>query len=417
VLVFWLDHAQRRDARDEGLEQMLGDALRLHGQYLSAEEGFDGGSNVGVLEAIALRDMARRNHSKDGLELATRRLLSTLAVIVSPSGTTLEHSAHYHFIVLAWLEAALASEPDGRATASIRAYVEKMRRAGYFLLDSTDRVVQIGDSDSTVVPDFSRRLSDDLGEPGVVFFDSLAGFAAFKPARSSTDGRYVLYRIQRAPIALPAHCHADAMSLVVVWNGETILGDSGRYTYDGSGNYFASHPAHNSIFPQQLLFPTAMRVMSSVVRADHRRTGEGVFFRAEMDWHGARTARGLSIPSAAQTIVVNDTLRSDASSGVASRFCWTWNAGNDVRHVKLQSIGPDSAVWTVETHRRQRFEFRMTVSGTDSPMEAELLRGASRPELGWSSPTYGVKRPSWVVLARIRPGPMVTVRTVLERIR
>ena len=420
VLAYWLVQEGRRDGEsDVAVVEMLRDALRMHREYLAADENFDGTMNAGVLQAIALRESARMTGAPDVVDHATRRLLSTLDTIVSSSGASLEHSAQYHFILLAWTDAALSlyrNEGD-HAGARIRAFVDRMRRAGYFLLDRDDRLVQIGDSDSTAVPGFSARVTRDFGEPGAVFFDKLAGYAVYKPASKSTDGRYVMYRIQTGAILHEAHAHADAMSLVASWNGERILGDSGRYSYAGNGLYFSSHPAHNSIFPESFLRSTPGRQLSAVADAVQSHDKNAVSWWAWMDWHGITASRRITIPAASPSVTVSDTLRREASARHVSRFCWTWNAGDDVRDATLESKDESRAVWTLVTHAGRRFRFRMTVSGATGGATFELRRGDGQPELGWRSPSYGVKTPSWVLLARVNPGTLTTVQTVIEPVR
>jgi hypothetical protein len=416
VLAYWLEQETRRGESDQGIVAMLQDALRMHREFLSSEDNFDDTMNAGVLQAIALRECARATRVPDGMRLATGRLLTTLKTIISPSGASLEHSAQYHFIVLAWTDAALSMYRNGgdASTARLAGYVERMRRAGYFLLDRNDRLVQIGDSDSTVVPGFSAAVTKRLDETHAVFFDTLAGYAIYKPAASSSDGRYVVYRIQSGAILHEAHAHADAMSLVASWNGETILGDSGRYSYAGDGLYFSSHPAHNSIFPESFLRTSSNRQLSAVANAVEVHDGNAVSWWAWMDWHGVKASRRVSIPPATQAVVVSDTLRRDESARHASRYCWTWNAGYDVREATLDSRDAREAVWTVVSHGGHRFRFRMTVAGAADGVQFELRRGERHPELGWTSPSYGVRNPSWVLLARVNPGALTTVRTVIE---
>jgi hypothetical protein len=419
VLVFWLRQEERRGvAPEDATMQVLRDAIRLHEEYLALDEHFDTAGNVGVLQAIALGEAARVVRSPEALRTARQRLRSVLDAILSPLGTSLEHSAHYHFIVLAWTEAALATyaAEGNEDTQWLRAHVAGMRRAGYFLVDSGDRVVQIGDSDSTAVPGLTQRVRHDLGDPGDVFFDSLAGYAVYKAQPASKDGRYVAYRIQSGAIKYPAHCHADAMSLVAVWNGETVLGDSGRYLYGAGGLYFASPPAHNTIFPEEFLSSKAMRQMSSAFSAGRRDTADGTGWWARMDWNGAIVARGVGIPAATQAVVVEDTIQVPVSSARASRFCWTWNAGNDVLEVTLEEKKPNAIAWTMLTQRDQRIRFRMTIS-EGARGTVELQNGGARPELGWYSPRYGVKQPSMMVLVRIETDRMTTVRTVIEPAR
>jgi hypothetical protein len=417
VLAYWLRHEERRASdADAAIVDVLRDALRLHRQYLLEEANFDGTMNAGVLQAVALGECARVTGSSAEIPVATRRLLATLAAILSPQGASLEHSAQYHFIMLAWTEAALSLYAhDGDAAApTIRDHVRRMRRAGYFLVDPSDRIVQIGDSDSTVVPGFSQQVMADMGNPGAVFFDSIAGYAVFKTPPLQKE-RYAVFRIQPA-ITHPEHGHADAMSLVLGWDGETILGDAGRYRYGADGIYFASPPAHNSIFPETFLRPTPQRLLSSVT-ASSRRSEKGVTsWWARMDWNGVETSRRVTVSDMSGAVVVTDTVRTPPGARPPV-FCWTWNAGSDVAYAieVLESAEGSSLTWMVETHRHRRFRFRTTVSGAAATPRIELITGSYRPVLGWTSPGYGVKRPSWVALVRVQPGTVLTiVRTVIE---
>ena len=86
----------------------------------------------------------------------------------------------------------------------------------------------------------------------------------------------------------------------------------------------------------------------------------------------------------------------------AGKFFVLWHLGRDVEAVEPIDDGTGTKGelgWRLRTRRNREFALEVRVEGASC--RAELVRGQQSPMLGWSSPTYNVLVPIWVVVLEV----------------
>jgi hypothetical protein len=305
-------------------------------------------------------------------------------------------------------------------------YAQRLRRSAYYLHDHDGTVPEIGDTDSMNVYEKypGYRVSGSPDRPSA-FLDPESGFAVYKDAR-----RYAVFAIQTGRQVMRDHFHADLLSVYYRFEGETILGDPGKYSYTWSPTrrWFRSMPRHNTVFPVEYdgrgwsYFDFTMATSGGY----GERNGAAVF-DAEADHAVLVARRSLVVPHGGTGIRIEDevlpvfgrdglggadTNRPEAASPAAGRrptsAMWVWNFGYDVSAVTADPRRTNGELsYLLVTRRGRKLRFSIEFDPAAPGAAAELVGG-------WYSPSLFVKRPSPTLVVTAPLRAPIRARTRLD---
>lgn len=392
---------------------------------------------------------------------ASRRLERALAENTFATGVNRELASEYHGFVaelglVAAVEADAAAAPLGADTWSLLA---RMLDGAAALVDETLRAPRQGDGDSGRV-----LLLDPPAGPGdwgqlLALGGSLIGPVPWWPRPRPTlasvllpalspdrrllhdrpvqrpahfaDAGITVLRTGRDPeiwcrcdggphgfLSIAGHAHADALSLEARHGGVDILADPGTYCYHGEPAwraYFRSTIAHNSVEVAGRSQSVAGGPFLWTRHASSRVTGVTLGamdgrgeWRAEHDGYAdlkppVRHQRRVRLDPRQRSLEVVDRL-----SGAGSHpLRMAWHLGPEV---DADLVGSD-----VRLHWRTRDG--CPARGLLS-LPAELVweahRGGTAPILGWYSPEFGRRVPTWTLLGT---GHVATGRELETRLQ
>lgn len=281
---------------DEVRETFL-EALKVHGKYLA--ENFDGfkiSSNWGVIESCGLYFIGTALERNEWCRTALERLALQAEVQILPDGVHWEQSAMYHNEVLTCYMEVLrlaweTAEEDRRLLSVLVESAEKMALADLAWKKPDHRQPLYGDSDDTDIRDMLTQTSWLMHLYGKEQIAGLLKYAAFPymdfegcwdfgteaalayASLSSIEPRRGLWPLLesgnliwrsswnedadylhfRNGLLGGGHGHSDKLHLSMIWDGEDVLVDAGRYryVYDENRVWFKSAYAHNTILADE----------------------------------------------------------------------------------------------------------------------------------------------------------------------
>ncbi len=221
---------------------------------------------------------------------------------------------------------------------------------------------------------------------------------------SASDGEEIWCRCDSGPhgfLSIAAHAHADALAIEVRHGGTEVLADPGTYCYHGEPgwrSYFRSTLAHNTIEVNGQNQSTSggpflwtRHARSELLELETAADGEVTGWSAEHDGYRSLDPpllhrRSVRLASEPRRLEIVDRL--ETTGGHAFRVAFhlgpeiearmtehavelAWASGASTRAATL--FLPDGLSWS-------------------------LSRGASDPVLGWYSPRFGKKQPTWAVI-------------------
>lgn len=406
VLVYFLKTEELRNDSNDRIRAHLREVIHQHQKFLIEPRNFNSQSNHGLVEAFGLIEVTRVFPNTEYELLGLDRLLEMSAVSVSEAGTHMEHSPNYHFVFLEWLDdymSYLSTKPylDQARVSMLDDYVVRMKTSAYYLQDNDGTIPTIGDADSLNVAErWPGYFSSGRRGGGRVLNDAEAGYAIYKDAR-----RFVVFAIQDRVPKLRYHYHNDVLSVYYRRDGETILGDPGKYQYTRSGlrSYFISMPAHNTVFPTSLGTKiVGMGGLKMATGNSYVDSGGDAVFSSGVKHHGFHVTRSVRIPRRDNRLIVTDELRSVDDKPVSATVLW--NLGGDVKSVEEDAdSGGGTIRYIVTTKKGRRLRLEIVVSGAlPDGVTYELVRGRNNPMRGWYSPILYVKRPSFALAVDVR---------------
>jgi hypothetical protein len=219
-------------------------------------------------------------------------------------------------------------------------------------------------------------------------------------------------------LSIAAHAHADALAVEVRHNGIDILADSGTYCYGSEPSwrsYFRSTLGHNTIElagrdqsdsggPTMWMRHTGSRLI--VLR--YERSGEVNLWSAEHDGYQvldppATHRREVTLTGETGTLRFVDHI--DTAGRPEIRM--TFHLGPEVD--AAIASGTVTLQWIDDRGLVQR-----AILSLDPSLEWSAVKGGVEPMIGWYSPGFGTKVPSWsLVGAGICNGP-TALRTELR---
>jgi hypothetical protein len=433
VLVYLLKVEESRPDPDRDLIRSFRETIYNHREFLADERHFDANSNHGLVESMGLLEVTRVFPDRALEQLGLDRLLKIVETSVSEKGSHMEHAPGYHLAFMYMLDRYVEylnglQFLDKDVLNRLAQYRDLMRYAAYYMQDHGGTIAQIGDSDSIVVADrYPRFTEEETAYRPPVFYDAEAGFAVYKGNRTRGDRRYVVFAIQNETPQLFYHFHDDALSVYFADNGETLLGDQGKYEYTNTKErrYFVSPVAHNTVFPIEYLTTRKPRYEVFVVDTSAVESGsDGVKFSGRIRHTSADVERIVFLPKRGG-MTVEDAITWSVPAGEgesAKRPLYTamvWNVGPDVASMDaVDTAADDEYRWLLTTHSGKRYRLRISVDrGVEGADHAvEIYRGRHHPMMGWYSPTLFVKRPSPAILITLRPRQTVRVTTRVEAV-
>ncbi len=239
---------------------------------------------------------------------------------------------------------------------------------------------------------------------------------------SARDGEEIWCRCDAGPhgfLSIAAHAHADALAVEVRYNGTDVLADPGTYCYHGEPrwrSYFRSTLAHNTIevggqdqSTSGGPFLWTRHARSRLLAVETDAVGNVAAWSAEHDGYrslapAVRHRRSVRLASRLRRIEIVDHL--ETTGGHPFRLAF--------------HLGPDiNAAIVDHSVELSWFDGTCARSATLSLPEGpswSLSRGATDPILGWYSPSFGTKQPTWAVIgAGTCSGTgLDTLKTVLQ---
>ena len=338
VLMFFLER-EELDPVPGSIARGLRESLADHQAFLSAKGRFDSNSNHGMWEAMGLIETCRALPVPEVLSLGLERLLGIVTRSTSAGGFHMEHSPHYHFAFLKWLDeyiVYLETLPgfEWHGLDELRGARTRLVKGAFYLQDHEGRTLPIGDS-------FARPVVAPMS-PGVpteeVAFDMQAGYAVFKEFDASDWRRHVVFNIQGLEQPFPHHFHDDALAVFVGFAGETVLGDQGAYDYGRSQyrQFVRSASAHNLVAPRShFAAPLSPRGILGAV------SGAAVVARGDVEFSGVRDFKAGSVVR--NVIVRTQSPSVEISDEVTGKdMQMIWNFGDEVTSVRMARAAPAS---------------------------------------------------------------------------
>ena len=429
VFVYYLRSEQTRGQPDEDVVGILRGAILEHQRWLAKH--FDPNSNHGFIDALGLYETTRVYDDENARGVACERLRALTRLSVSERGVHREHAAGYHFTVLGWLDeiaAYLASGPESvqETALELSDAVARMRAAAYYLQDHSGGIPQIGDTDSSAVDKFGGQYRIARAPGGQrVLVDTDAGYAVYKGDGRHRDRRYVVFRVPAQRVEMSAHAHCDALSVLYCVDGETLLGDAGKFSYAGDmrRHFCRSAMAHNTVL--RALTQPDPSVVRNVLRAErvlNLSNADTTCWRGEMTNVAYHVTRTVVMSHRDRALVVTDTLRAGGQrhrpaaqppDAVPPHAVLLWNIGPSVwKIVPLQAGEGGIWSWRLVTRRARSFEMQIRVVplSAAATVQVRQARGEGSPMLGWYSPQHGILRPASVLVVQIEGESFVETR-------
>ncbi|HET6666186.1 MAG TPA: alginate lyase family protein [Intrasporangium sp.] len=375
---------------------------------------------------------------------AARELRRSLAANTFPSGVNRELASDYHRFVtelglVAAAEADAAGHPLGAETWKL---LVKSLDAAAAMVDCTGRPPRQGDGDEGR----ALLLDDPEGEPWAQLLDlggQLVGTGTWWPPASPTVagalvrvlhgvGVQVLGRPNEAPqhfadagitllrtrkgrgpeiwcrcdggphghLSIAAHAHADALSVEVRYGGVDILVDPGTYCYHGEPqwrSYFRSTLAHNTVeidgLNQSVEAGPFLWSSHATTREDRAWVGP----LPVQSWTAHHTGydrlqggvghtRSVSLDRNVRELTIADHLKTKGLHTI--RMAYHLGPAVDVElsgtHAELGWVSPRGLVQ----------------AGLQLPKQLSWSahRAETNPILGWYSPRFGEKVPTWTLV-------------------
>ena len=264
------------------------------------------------------------------------------------------------------------------------------------------------------IEDFPAESFLLLGEEG------LESFAKYKSGRVSTgndgqssgdllefaDGGYQISRDGRfsilfdaGPLGIPpgsGHGHADGLSFLLWYKGQSVITDTGTGLYNGSPlwrNYFRSTAAHNTVRidgenQSRPLDTFRWAELLRIKREDPKIGDSWRILRGVLDWGGVKHYRFI-IHLLGSGLLILDYIDGSGEHDLdwSIHFDPVWN---------IDEIGAGSfSAWTLN----ERLEVTIRQS---CEADYSILRGSMNPVGGWNSRYYGFRIPSMTLRATMR---------------
>jgi|GEM_PF-498313 len=404
------------DRLDPDFKVVLRHLISSRGEFLADPAHFEPNNNHGVNQAAALLALGANfpDLAQDGdwLNLAWERIGVSLDKNVAADGVQVEQSPYYHMYIMKhflqlyewsvkWGNGYLADEMDSACLGMIRFATYCIQPDGEIPLISSsiqDTVFRPTNSAPNEVYELIARLDSDFAyvytqgleglppaEKSVLF--PVSGWSimrsAFLPAETFDQATQVIFDVGSYRTG---HSHLDALSVHVYAHGQTLLGDSGLYSYEEGPlhDWFFGTAAHNtvSVDGQDQQVGTAYAGLF-VTQND---------WSFQSGWHelyaGLQHRRGVWLYKD-EFILVLDRLELLTATGSVHSFAQNWHffPGLEVRNKGAQALVLNES-GAVVAHMQQLWPEKMKV---------QSVLGGENHTNGWMSIKYEKLTPAWAL--------------------
>jgi Heparinase II/III-like protein/Heparinase II/III N-terminus len=348
--------------------ELLVEAAQRHGAFLARGENYAAANNHGLFEDEGLYLLAsllpELPAAEAWREMALLRVQANLEATVSfEDGAHLEHSPSYQLAILdlvARLAANVSELPE------LKPLLERMRRTAAWQTTPAGRMAQLGDTDDLPAPGWARdtarslRGMNVLAEAGQVYVRDGDSYLAVSAAHHS-----------------PAHKHSDDTGLLLVENGQTILGDAGRWGYyedEADRLYARSAAAHNvlSVDGEDFDWREAEPYGSGLEAAEEDDGWYTIVVRNPLLVRQGVEHRRTLHYRPAETLVVTDEVRSAEEHDCIRNF-----------HFGPELEAKETGAGQIAISGRG---IAATLTYSDDDTRLTLSQGHDEPRLGWAYP-------------------------------
>jgi hypothetical protein len=225
------------------------------------------------------------------------------------------------------------------------------------------------------------------------------GYCVLATERGGEDEIVIVF--DAGPLGLPplhAHGHADALSFWFSYGGQEFFVDPGTYCYHNSNvwrSYFRGTAAHNTIRvdgeDQSVPGGTFLWHQAADCRIEHFEDTDDC--AAVGGFHDGYQRlqdpvihrRSLRLFKASRTLVITDRLQCQGTHDVELFFHFS-------EKCQVRRVGPGSFE---ASNRDKSIHIRV-----DPRLKPDLYHGCEKPIAGWVSRSFGVKEPSFTLVAR-----------------
>lgn len=455
----WPDVESLFEHNDMALKQIW-----WHQEYLDGFRSVGSSANNHVVAEAAGRLSAAcafpwYAESSTWREDALRQLSVQLEANTFPSGINRELASDYHRFVaeLALVGAAEANHAGYAVEAATWRCLTSCVDAAAALLDRTGRAPRQGDGDEGRALVVDGSASDpwaSLLSTGAQVVGSMPWWPAHRPTvaaaalgslvsaptvpgrprsapdrfpdagihllrTASEDGPQIWCRCDGGPhgyTSIAAHAHADALSIELRCDGVDIFADPGTYCYHGEPvwrRYFRSTLAHNTVEIDGVSqsvdsgpFMWRSHAGTSILSATDGVSGTSTW-RARHDGYGRldpalRHTRTVSLDHRRRELRISDVVTASRRHDVRMAF----------------HLGPQVDARMTGELVRLEWDSQGTGGAADAQLPPQLSwsihRGESDPPLGWYSPSFGVRVPSWTLVGHGVLGEVLELETLVR---
>jgi Heparinase II/III-like protein/Heparinase II/III N-terminus len=376
------------DMLDGEQADLLLEAAERHGAELAAGDNYAAGNNHGLFQDEGLYLLARQLPPLPAAaawrELALTRMRGTLEATVSfADGAHLEHSPAYQLAILelvARLARSVSELPE------LGDLLDRMRRTAAWQVTPSGRMAQLGDTDDLPAPGWMRDTASSLRGANALFE---AGQAIVREGDS--------YLAVSAGHHGPGHKHADDGGLLLIEDGQVVLGDAGRWGYyetEPDRVHARSAAAHNVLTVDGRDFEWRR---AAPYGSGLEAIGEGDGWHAIVVRNPLLSRQGVEhrrvvLYRPARALIVVDDLRSTEQHEYARHFHFgpELEAEQDSRG-RVALTGAEVTATLVDLGE-----------GGEGRSTLELHRGREDPRLGWTYPADREREETWTAVLRSR---------------
>lgn len=382
----------------------LRDALLLHGRTLADPAFYVGRGNHALNQSIGLLEVAHRLARADWMSLAARRMSALVAQSVDTSGVTNEQAVAYQ--VYNYDRYSYARQRLIETGMPVGADFARIDAMPAFLAHATmpdGRYVPLGDTDPSparaivgTAAEFAATRGASGPRPTSTSRVYGAGFAFVRTGWGDDRafGDETMMSVRFGP-ARDIHGHEDGTSITLYGYGDSVLLDSGKYSYAGGSfrSYFVGRSAHN------LVTVDGAQLNPSRTSVRWKRSSPTMLelMLAATPYVGIRSERRLTFSRTAGYVVVDDRLA--ASSSRTFRQLW------HLREATSPLVN-GRRIWT------RAAGSNVLIVQVVAPTATRIVTGATSPIQGWVSYQYGKRVAAPVVESR-RSGTSVRFLTLL----
>lgn len=363
----------------------LHEALQLHADHL--KQNFDGYWNHGLVQSIALEAAGARLSRKEASEVARRRILDCLDVMVDSEGCINEQAPEYARYI-ANLTQTCIQIFESNGLAGLDQLQKKWTSLTEFIAHSLQpdlTFVALGDSRSVVpalIPDSPVEYVLSHGQrgpkiPTTAFYKGgfIFGRSGFGDRRPIQNESY--YSVRFGPGRI-IHGHNDHMSITYWAEGRHLIVDPGHVGYEPGSDrdYVRSAEAHNVVLIEGEKHHWDRSTSAEVIR----RTGHWQAYRlTDQAYENFKRVRTALFTNSGPVVVADQV----KGSGQSRYLAQSWNLSNEFQ---FQSSNKELKIFTSALDGSRLVAASYLVDAGENEVAVpsfDFFRGSVNPMAGW----------------------------------